>query len=117
MLKRKSRVNSKAKAKPRGKPFTGRDDPRVNLKGAPKRGESWTEIIKRYGEMTPGEAAKESLELAKKLLDIGEGITLKQAVVLRVYAALLFEPQPGLLNIFLERAEGALTHRMEHSGP
>lgn len=117
MLKRKSRVNSKAKAKPRGKPFTGRDDPRVNLKGAPKRGESWTEIIKRYGEMTPGEAAQESMELARKLLSIGEGVTLKQAVVLRVYAALLFEPQASLLNAFLDRAEGTVTKHFEHSGP
>ena len=79
-----------------------------NPKGAPKRGESWTEIIKRVGEMTPSEAAARSLELSKQLLKIGEGVTLKEAVVLRVYGALLFEPQPGLLNTFIERAEGKL---------
>ena len=88
-----------------------------NPKGSPKRGESWAEIIKRYGEMTPGEAAQESMELARKLLSIGEGVTLKQAVVLRVYAALLFEPQASLLNAFLDRAEGTVTKHFEHSGP
>src|SRR3990172_5876691 len=86
-----------------------------NPKGSPKRGESWAEIIKRYGEMTPGEAAQESMELARKLLSIGEGVTLKQAVVLRVYAALLFEPQASLLNAFLDRAEGKVIQPV--SGP
>ena len=86
-----------------------------NPKGSPKRGESWAEIIKRYGEMTPGEAAQESMELARKLLSIGEGVTLKQAVVLRVYAALLFEPQSSLLNAFLDRAEGKVIQPV--SGP
>jgi len=79
-----------------------------NPKGSPKRGESWAEIIKRYGEMTPSEAATHSLELVKKLLTIGDGVTLKQAVILRVYASLLFEPQPGLLNSFMDRADGKL---------
>lgn len=84
-----------------------------NPVGAPKRGESWAEIIKRFGEMTPSEAAQVSMELAKKLLSIGDGITLKQAVVLRVYTALLFEPQAGLLNAFMERAEGRVTQPIE----
>ena len=88
-----------------------------NPKGAPRRGESWAELIKLYGEMTPGEAAQQSLELAKKLLTIGEGVTLKEAVVLRVYAALLFEPDARLLNAFMDRAEGKVTqpHSMEPS--
>jgi len=77
-----------------------------NPKGAPKRGESWAEIIKRVGEMTPGEAAQSSLELAQKLLSIGEGVTLKEAVVLRVYAALLFDPDARMFNAVMDRAEG-----------
>lgn len=84
-----------------------------NPKGAPKRGESWQEIIKRYGELTPPEAAELSLELTKKLLSIGDGVTLKQAVVLRVYADLLYEPNPGLLNSFMERAEGKVSQPIE----
>lgn len=101
-------VNPKttAKKKPRGKPFTGKNDPRNNMAGAPKRGESWAEIIKRIGEMTPVEAADRANEIAKQLRKIGGGVTLKEAVVIRVYTALLFEPQQGLLNTFMERAEG-----------
>ena len=83
--------------------------PPPNPAGAPKRGESWAEVIKRFGEMTAGEAAEMSLELAKKFLSIGEGVTLKQAVVLRVYGALLFDPDARLLNAFMDRAEGKVT--------
>ncbi|MEK7500022.1 MAG: hypothetical protein AAB649_05455, partial [Patescibacteria group bacterium] len=120
MVKSKSTVNTDGRRKNKGRPENLKPWPKGksgNPKGAPKRGESWTEIIKRYGEMTPGEAAQESIELARRFLAIGEGVTLKQAVVLRVYAALLFEPQAGLLNAFMERAEGAVARRLEHSGP
>ncbi len=108
-------VNPKtsAKKKPRGKPFSGRDDPRNNINGAPKRGESWGEIIKRIGEMTPQEAAESARAIAGKLASMGNGITLKEAVVIRVYASLLFEPQPGLLNSFMDRAEGKVTEPID----
>ena len=59
----KTTVNSKTTAKPRGKPF-----PKGiggNPKGAPKRGESWAEIIKKYGDMTPVEAAQNIIAVAK----------------------------------------------------
>ena len=62
--------------------------------------------------MTPSEAAAKSLELSQQLLKIGDGVTLKQAVVLRVYASLLFEPQPGLFNTLLERAEGKVADKL-----
>ena len=103
----KSTVNPQTTAKkPRGKPFTGKNDPRNNLAGAPKRGESWAEIIKRIGEMTPVEAADRANEIAKQLRKLGGGLTLKEAVVIRVYAALMFDPNASLLNSFMERAEG-----------
>ncbi len=77
-----------------------------NPAGAPKRGESWAEIIKRIGDMTPEEAANHAESIAKKLKVIGNGVTLKEAVVIRVYASLMFEPTASLLNSFMERAEG-----------
>jgi hypothetical protein len=77
-----------------------------NPAGAPKRGESWAELIKRIGELTPVEAAERCVALAQQFLKYGNGATLKETVALRVYASLLFEPQPGLLNAFMERAEG-----------
>ena len=87
-----------------------------NPSGAPKRGESWAEIIKYVGDLTPSEAAEMSQQVAGKLRSIGDGVTLKQAVVLRVFAALMFEPQPGLLNAFMERTEGKVKDTIEHSG-
>jgi hypothetical protein len=108
-------VNPKTsvKKKPRGKPFAGKNDPRNNIAGAPKRGESWSEIIKRIGDMTPKEAAEHARTIAGKLAVMGDGITLKEAVVVRVYASLLFEPQPGLLNSFMERAEGKIVNPVD----
>ena len=87
-----------------------------NPSGAPKRGESWAEIIKYVGDLTPNEAAEMSQQVAGKLRSIGDGVTLKQAVVLRVFAALMFEPQPGLLNAFMERTEGKVKDQVELSG-
>ena len=84
-----------------------------NPAGAPKRGESWAEIIKNLGDMTAPEAAAVSLELSTQFLKIGSGITLKQAVVLRVYAALLFDPNPGLLNSFMDRVEGKVKDQVD----
>jgi len=107
----KSAAKSKASAKPRGKPWP--KGVSGNPAGAPKRGQSWAELIKEYGDLTPGEAAEKSLELAKQLQAVGDGVTLKQAVVLRVYGSLLFEPQPGLLNAFIERAEGKVAQPIE----
>lgn len=76
-----------------------------NPKGAPKRGQSWKEIIHEIGEMTPDEARQMCAQLFSKV-NLHDEVTLKQAVVMRVYAALLFDPQPGLLNAFMERVEG-----------
>ena len=76
-----------------------------NPKGGPKRGQSWKEIIHEIGEMTPDEAREMCAQLFQKVT-LHDEVTLKQAVVMRVYAALLFDPQPGLLNAFMERVEG-----------
>lgn len=107
------KIANKPASRKRGNPNWVKGGASPNPAGAPKRGESWTELIKRFGEMTPSEAAQVSLELSKKLLSIGDGVTLKQAVVLRVYTALLFDPNPGLLNAFMDRAEGKVKQAIE----
>lgn len=56
--------------------------------------------------MTPGEAADYCRNIAGQLATIGNNITLKEAVVLRVYAALMFEPDARLLNSVMDRDEG-----------
>jgi hypothetical protein len=99
--------SGKKRVMPIGKPFV------KGQSGNPKRGESWAEIIKRIGDMTPVEAADHANEIAKQLRKIGGALTLKEAVVVRVYAALLFEPQASLLNTFMERAEGKIVQPVE----
>ena len=77
-----------------------------NPAGAPKRGESWREIYNRLGDMTPKQAAEYCKGIAGQLASLGDGITLKEAVGLRVFAALIFEPSASLLNAVVERVEG-----------
>lgn len=84
-----------------------------NPKGAPKRGESWAEIIDRIGAMTPIEAAAHANAIAGKLKTMGGAITLKEAVVIRGYAALLFEPSSSLMNIYMDRTDGKVKDRID----
>lgn len=65
--------------------------------------------------MSPDEAAKHCKAIAAQLAPLGDKITLKEAVVLRVYASLLFDPQPGLLNSFMDRTEGKVADKIEVS--
>lgn len=114
MVKTKVADNSKPTAKRKPTPASWKKGiPSPNPKGAPKRGESWAELIKRVGDMTPVEAATRSLELGKQLLEYGDGLTLKEAVVLRVYGAMLFEPQGGLFNSLMDRADGKVAQPID----
>lgn len=114
-MKAETPANRKKTGKPR--PTAWKPGQSGNPKGAPKRGESWAEIINRVGDLTPPEAAARSLELSKQFLKIGDGVTLKEAVTLRAYGALLFEPTGGLFNALTNRAEGMPTQALELSGP
>src|SRR3990172_392795 len=104
----KSEPSVKRKMKPRGKPFAGRNDPRVNLNGAPKRGESWREIIDSVGKMFAEEISAEvgNNDLGRAYRQLPRGIAMKRLVVMRVFAALMFEPTAGLWNPLMERVEG-----------
>lgn len=87
-----------------------------NPAGAPKRGESWAEIIKRIGDMTPEEAASKFGKVAQELRAMPGGVSLKELVVMRVYASMLFEPAPGLFGHLLDRVDGAVTQKIEGDG-
>lgn len=85
--------------------------PSPNPAGAPKRGQSWQEVIKEVSEMTADEVADwlKTSELASAFKQMPKGITLKKLIVTRVYSALMFEPTAPLLNSFMDRAEGKVT--------
>jgi hypothetical protein len=103
----------KVKRDAKGKWAKGTKSP--NPKGAPKRGQSWAEVIKEISELTPDEARELSAKIFAHV-DIHDPVTIKQAVIMRVYAALMFDPQPGLLNAFMERAEGKIKDEVSLSG-
>jgi hypothetical protein len=79
-----------------------------NPKGAPKRGESWSEIITMIGNLTPVEASEWSASIAKRLRPIGDKVTLREAAVLSAYAAVIFDPSASTLNFLADHAEGRL---------
>ena len=100
---------STVKRKPRGKPFTGKDDPRNNLAGRPKDGESWSGVIKAIGEMYPDDiiafVGKDN-DLGRAIAKFPKNVQMKYLVTARVFAALMFEPTSALWNGLMERAEG-----------
>ena len=84
-----------------------------NPKGAPKRGESWREMVKMVGDRTLAEALERYPWLADKVpdrikLDAGviDALTLKEVVVANVFGALLEAPDSALWNGLMNRAEG-----------
>lgn len=97
----KTTANSKAKAKPRGTPWP--KGVSGNPAGAPKRGESWAEIIAAIGEMTDAEFVK--LKHAHP--------TQKQQVVMQAYLSLKNDPQPGIFNAFMDRVDGKVADKLQ----
>lgn len=84
-----------------------------NPKGRPPEGESWGAVIKRISNMTGAEAATYIKSVAGQLRPLA-GVTLKEAVVMRCLAALMFEPQASMLNTLMDRAEGKLAQTFKH---
>lgn len=78
-----------------------------NPKGGPRRGESWSDLIKKIGDLSGIELADYFETYRAELKKVGR-VTLKEAVIIRVYLALLFEPGSGLFNALMDRAEGKL---------
>ena len=99
-------ANTKRTGKRKPTPSAWKKGQSGNPNGAPKRGESWREIWDKIGNLTPKEAAEHSKVIAAQIASIGDKVTLKEAVALRVYTSLLFEPSSGLLNAVMERTDG-----------
>lgn len=113
----KPKIDNKVKSnRPPGNPAWKKGGASPNPAGAPKRGESWRELISEMGNLDGPNAAARAGFLAKQFSKLPNGVTLKELVVLRVYAALIDEPQPGLLNCFIERVEGKVVDELKLSG-
>jgi hypothetical protein len=83
--------------------------------GRPKSEHTWGAIFTEIGNLTGKAAAKRCHSIAGQLAGIGDAVTLKEAVAMRVYSALMFEPSGSLLEKVMDRMEGKLPFPMNVS--
>ena len=83
--------------------------------GRPKSEHTWGAIFAEIGNLTGNAAAKRCHSIAGQLAGIGGEVTLKEAVAMRVFSALLFEPSGSLLEKVMDRMEGKLPFPMDVS--
>jgi hypothetical protein len=76
--------------------------------GRPKSEHTWGAIFSEIGNLSGKAAAKRCHSIAGQLAGMGDEITLKEAVAMRVYSALVFEPSGSLLEKVMDRMEGKL---------
>lgn len=102
------------KSKPRGKGKPFQKGKSGNPAGAPKRGQSWAELFNSIGELTGGEVAEKAVALwTKQFKALPKGVTLKELVVIKAYAALLDEGNARLLKEVMDRAEGKVKDQVD----
>ena len=93
---------------PTGKPFV-KGDPRINRAGAPKRGQSWAETIKRITDMTAGEAIQyvgDRSRVAKLLKELPADLPIKDALVFISIIHYGREPNARMFQALTDREEG-----------
>lgn len=112
------------KAKPRGKPFKKNDplsgtvDERINRAGAPKRGASMKEQFDFADSLTAEEIVKllPPGPLRQAYQQMPKGIPMKLLKALRVNAAIMFDPTPGLLKEATDRTDGKVPDTVNIGG-
>src|SRR5689334_386806 len=85
---------------PKGKPFV-KGDPRINRKGAPPRGQSWQDTIKRITDMTREEAIAyvgADSKLGRTLRELPAHVPIKDAMILAAIIAFGREPNSRMLQ-------------------
>lgn len=106
----------KTRKAPRGKPFSPGYDERRNLLGAPKRGDSYAEQIDKTSQLTPADIVQlvgRNNDLGKFYAQMPQDVPIKTLMILRNFAAEMFEPSAGRLNVLMERTEGKVTEKHE----
>lgn len=87
-----------------------------NPAGRPKDGQSWSAIISEAGNMYANDLLAfigTKNDMGKQIATFPKNVQLKWLVILRVYAALMFEPTSGLLKEFLDRLEGKVSEHID----
>jgi hypothetical protein len=81
----------------------------INRAGAPKRGQSWQESVKRLTDMTREELIEyvgKSTKIGKLLKELSPNIPVKDALILISIIAYGRDPNPRLLATLMDREEG-----------
>jgi hypothetical protein len=101
-------ADNSPKRKSVGKPFV-KGDPRINRAGAPKRGQTWQETVKRITDMTREELIEyvgAGTKLGKLLKELPPDVPLKDALVITSVIAYGRDPNPRLLATLMDREDG-----------
>ena len=96
------------RAKPRGKPFTGADDPRRGKGGRKQNAISLTAISRDFLAMTPKAIGQQCVALASRYNELGsgDGVTMAQYIMASFLLALANDPQPGNMRELWRRVDG-----------
>lgn len=81
----------------------------INLEGAPKRGQSWQESVKKLTDMTREELIEyvgKTTRLGKLLKELPPKIPVKDALLLIAIIQFGRDPNPRLLATLMDREEG-----------
>lgn len=106
-------ANTKRPAKRKATPGSWKPGQSGNPAGRPRDGESWATVLTWAANLTGEEAAQIAPTELRQFFRPLRGLQLKQAISLRVMAALLFEPQASLFNAVMERVEGKVTQPID----
>ena len=91
-----------------GKPFV-KGDVRINRKGAPLRGQSWRETVKRITDMTREEAIAyvgPTSKIGRQLKDLSADMPIKDAIIFATIIAYGREPNARMLAALMDREDG-----------
>jgi hypothetical protein len=94
--------------------------PSPNPAGAPKRGQSWAETIRRITDMTRDEliahVGGEKTALGRQLKELPPGVPMKDAVILIGLIGFGRDPQASMFNALANREEGMPRQTVQHEG-
>lgn len=84
----------------------------INLEGAPKRGQSWQESVKRLTDMTREELIAyigPKTRLGKLLKELSPNVPVKDALIVAAIIQFGRDPNPRMLATLMDREEGKPT--------
>jgi hypothetical protein len=123
MAKARTNTPAKTKAAPVKRDAKGRwlpGTPPPNPAGAPKRGQSWAETIRRITNMTRDEliahVGGEKTALGRQLKELPPGVPMKDAIILIGLIGFGRDPNASMFNALANREEGMPRQTVQHEG-